>query len=212
VSLIIVINHVAKIIIHKLCFVCCWLILFCNSNLKAQVYSPITLTGYNKDVIAEATTAIAKINTSMDLSNYVMYSQAFAASIGIGGSILNSGTIVSGTRTYQLAPFNGNNTFYVPPLGTTTITLATPASYSKLSLCAFASEGSCTATAVVHFTDGTIFNTGNIAISDWYNTAGFIYSSFGRVTRNTGPYTADGLPTNPLFYKYDINLSCVNKK
>jgi gliding motility-associated-like protein len=193
----------------RICFLS---LFFITSIMKAQTYSPIVVSGFNKDVIAEATTALATTNASMDLSNYIMYSQSFASATGITGGLPNNGTIVSGTRTYKLAAYNGNNTLNLLQGNTLPLNFTTPSNYSKLSICAFASEGNCTATAIVGFTDGTTYNPGNINIGDWFNGTGSVLCCFGRTTRNNGPYTAGGVPSNPNFYKYDINLPCAYAK
>lgn len=186
-------------------FVCC---------VHAQTYSPVAVSGYNADVVAEApsTDAVATTSMSMDLSNHVMFSTAFGAGVGLAGGLVNSGTVVSGTRTYQMDPYGGNNTLYLGAASTQALTVITPASYSKVSLMAFSTEGASTISVTLSFTDGTVTSYGNFALADWFNGAGAVYCCFGRCNRiSSPPYTLDGYPNNPRFYPVDINLSCADR-
>src|SRR5262245_47892547 len=131
--------------------------------VQAQTYTPVTVTGFNNDVVAEAgTSSQAVTTTSLDLSSYVVYTTAFAMANTISGGLPNTGTIVNGTRTYQLAPYTGNNSVFLSAGGVApgsaasgTLTLATPASFSKISLLLFSTEGNSTISVVLKFTDGT---------------------------------------------------------
>jgi hypothetical protein len=181
-------------------------------SVVAQTYTPITVSGFNEDVIAEAMPATATTSISMDFQNHVQYSQAFATAAGIAGGIANSGTIVSGTRTYQLAAFNGNNNYHVTTTAPQTMTLATPARYSKLSIIGFSTEGSSTISVTVNFTNGTSTVFPNINVQDWFNGTGSVLCCYGRIQRIASGYVADGLPNNPNFYPFDINLSCTDQR
>lgn len=179
----------------------------------AQNYNPITVTGFNCDVFAEAPSSLATTSMSMDLSNNVMYTQSFAASTGLPGGVVNSGTIVSGIRTYQLAAFTGSNGLNVTQGNALSLTLTTPASYRKVSLMAFSTESATTINVTLGFTDGSSVNGGNFSLADWFFGAGSVYCCFGRVNRlNAGPYTVSGLPTNPKFFPVDVTLSCSDSK
>lgn len=186
----------------------------------AQTYSPVAITGFNNDVFAEAgTNATTVTSTSLDLSNYIMYTASFGAANALPGGVANNGTIVNGTRTYQLAPYNGNNILYLSAGGAVanslpagSVTLSTPASFSNISLLIFASEDDARADIVLNFTDGTTFNAGNFLIQDWFYGTGAMYSGFGRTARLAAPpYTVDGYPGDPRFYPLDIPLNCANR-
>lgn len=113
--------------------------------MYAQTFTPITVTGYNADIVAEAgTDAVAVTSTVIDGSNHILYTQSFAATNGIDGGIVDNGTFVSGTRTYQMNPYTAPNGLYLSASGNVanslaagTLTLATPAMYSNLSILAF---------------------------------------------------------------------------
>jgi gliding motility-associated-like protein len=182
---------------------------------RSQTYQPITVTGFNVDAFAEvAPSTLLTTSASLDLTNHVMYTQAFAAATGLSGGVVNNGSISytnSGiTKNFQLAPYNGSNVMSIPSATTNKLlNVSSPASYTKLSLLLFATEATCNVSILVRFTDGTFFNAGNFPIQDWFNGTNAVYAAFGRCIRTgTPPYNADGLPLNPMFYSLDISVPC----
>lgn len=187
--------------------------------LSAQTFTPIPVTGYNADIVAESgTNAVAVTSTVIDGSNHILHTQAFAFTNSIGGGIVNNGTFVSGTRTYQMNPYTASNALYLSAngnvansLGTGTLILATPASYGKLSILAFGTENNSTVIVTLNFTDGTSANAGTLQIKDWFGGTPFIFSGMGRLTRTTTFPTVDGLPSNPRMYSFDFNIPCADQ-
>lgn len=189
----------------------------CSNPAGAQTYSPITLTGYNQDVVAEAgTSALTTTTMALDAvpaSNKVMYTQAFRTSAGFsGGGLVNNGTIVNGTSTYQLAPYTGNNCFLIQRGQNRDIVLATPGSYSKLRLLGFTTEGSSRLNVTVFFTDGSSTTAlTNYTLGDWFNnTTNLVVSGFGRCSRTTPATGADGFTTNPRMYYVEVPITCAD--
>lgn len=195
-------------------------LVFATGSL-AQSYSPINITGFNQDGIAESgTDATAVTTTALDLSSYIMYSTIFAAINGLTGGLPTSGTITSGTRTWQLQPYTGNNVLYLSAGGLQpntaaagTLTLTTPARYSAVNLLLFTTESHGNINVVMNFTDGTTYNAGNFFILDWFGGTGAVYAGYGRTTRlTTGPYTTFGVATgDPRFYQLNLPLTCAGK-
>jgi gliding motility-associated-like protein len=193
------------------------LALFSSGCLSAQNYTPITVTGFNHDVFAEATpSSTATTDTVLDATSHVMYTQAFATAAGVGGGIPNTGLIsdASNTHVYQLAGFSGANALTLVRNVSRPLLLATPASYSRLSLLSFSTEGSSTVSVSVRFTDGstTTYIAGS-SLADWFNSStNLVTSGFGRIIRSaSAPYSVDGLSTNPRFYYIDFALSCADQ-
>lgn len=190
-------------------------------ELCAQTYTPVAVTGFNNDVVAESgTNATAVTTTVLDLSNNILYSAAFATANGIIAGLPNNGVIVNGARSYQLAAYNANNGLFLSANGavpntaaTGTLTLAAPASFSRISLLLFSTEGSTTLGFTLNFTDGTTAAGGNVTIQDWFNGGNAVISGFGRIARAAAPpYVVDGATTNnPRFYRSDIPLACSNQ-
>ena len=80
-----------------------------SSCMLAQTYTPVTVTGYNLDAIAESSPAAASTFTAIDGSDYVLYSAAYGTALGTNKGLPNSGTVTSGTRTYQMNPYSGHS-------------------------------------------------------------------------------------------------------
>lgn len=146
------------------------------SNLKAQ-YTPIPVTGFNKDVVANGTgnNSITTTTQEMDAitpSNFVMCSKEFAAANSLtpantyglpnNGLITNSG----GTRTYQMADFGGLNALYMFPTDSGKLFLTTPGRYTGISMLVLATENTATMNITFKFTDSTIstFNGQSILV------------------------------------------------
>jgi gliding motility-associated-like protein len=190
-------------------------------ELCAQTYTPVVVTGFNNDVVAESgANAAAVTSTVLDLSNNILYTAAFAAANGIVAGLPNNGAIVNVARTYQLAAYNANNGLFLSANGavpntaaTGTLTLGTPASFSRISLLLFSTEGATTLGTTLAFTDGTTVAGGNVTIQDWFNGGNAVISGFGRIARATAPpYTVDGVTgNNPRFYRFDIPIACSNQ-
>jgi gliding motility-associated-like protein len=191
------------------------------TGLRAQTYTPVNITGFNQDGIAETgTDATAVTTTALDLSSNIMYSTLFAAINGLLGGLPTTGTITSGAKTWQLQPYSGNNILYLSSgasqpntMAWGALTLATPARYSAVNLLLFGTEGNSTVNIVLNYTDGTTYNFGNPTVLDWFGGTPFVYAAYGRTTRlSAGPYVTDGVSTNnPRFYEVNIPLSCVDK-
>ncbi len=185
----------------------------------SQTYNPVTVTGFNHDVVAEAgTSSLTTTTISMDgptVSNKVAYTSTFKTLNGFGGGGLpDNGTIVNATAgTYQMAPFNGNNALLLQRTQSGDLTLTTPASFSKVRVLALSTEGASLINAKLTFTDGSTTNAlTNYSLGDWFNnTTNLVLSGIGRCTRATPASGADAYPTNPRLYYVEISLSCADR-
>ena len=187
----------------------------------AQSYTPVAISGYTQDVIAEAgNDATTVTSTVIDATAHIMYSKNFASLHGLLGGIVDNGTIVYSNYTWQMAPFAGSNAWYLSNGGIVAnsaasgiLALNTPASYADLSLLLFSTEGDNNISVQVNFTDGSVFNAGTGLVYDWYDRPGAVYTSFGRIARVAAPpFTSDGVPqANGHFYKMDIAIPCASQ-
>jgi gliding motility-associated-like protein len=185
--------------------------------LKAQLFSPVVINGFNQDVIAESgTSALTTTTMALDAvpaSNKVMYTLAFRTANGFGGGgIPDNGTITDAAGTYQLAAYNGNNAFLIQRSQNRDINITTPAQYRNIRILAFSTEGTSLLNINLFFTDGSqTAALTNYSLSDWFNaTTNLVVSGIGRCSRTTPAVGADGYPTNPRLYYIDIPISCAN--
>ena len=186
-------------------------------RLQAQTYTPITVTGYNHDIFAEAfPNAIATTDTVLDATIHIMYTRAFALASGLPAGLPDNGLITdaSNTHQYQLAPYNALNALTLMRNTNKQFTLTSPASFAKLSLLCFTTENAGTVNVSVKFTNGTSSSyITNYTVPDWFNNNNnVVISGFGRCQRvATAPYGQDGFPSDPRFYFLDFNLSCADQ-
>jgi hypothetical protein len=176
---------------------------------QAQSFSPIGLTGYNFDAVAEANTALAHTSGALDGSDYVMYSAAYGSLYSVSNGLPNSGLIVNGNYTFQLTSYSGNNICYTPGGVTDSLIFASPAPYAGLSLLCFSTEGNGSMVATVRFTDNSTQVFNGLALTDWFGSGSAILSGFDRVTRSgTTPANISG---NPKLFAIDLTISCANR-
>lgn len=189
-------------------------------------YNPIAVTGFQHDVIADTGKSVLATTTTMIdgspfVARHVLYSATFAANNGLTGGLADNGTIVSGKRTYQLAPYIGKNALYLSRNGTVdstktegTLSLVTPGYYARLSLVAFSTEGSSSLNININYTDGTSERAmTNAPLADWYvGTTNVVLTGPGRVGRDTvPPFSEDGVGIWPKFFSHDFITSCLNQ-
>jgi hypothetical protein len=186
------------------------LCLLLSSVSDAQVFSTVTTTGYNLDAVAENTTAVSTTGGAIDGSDYVMYSASYAAFYSGATGLPSSGTLASGTRTYQLQSYSGNNMLYVTAGQTDSLLVSNPASYGALSLLCFATEGTGAMNVTVRFTDNTTQSFSSISVPDWFATATSITSGFDRCNRTTG--TPNYQTSQPKMFSADLVLNCANRQ
>jgi gliding motility-associated-like protein len=175
-------------------------------RLAAQ-YSPVTVTGFNVDAVAEAQpSAATAIDSGIDIQNHIMYSVAYGTIYGTGTGLPDNGTIVNGTNTYQLQNYTQNNCLYILAGQTDSLILTTPTAFSKISLLTFATETESTNTITFEFTDGTVYTRNNILIKDWFDGTPYVIMGFDRATQTSG--TPVYLTTDPRMYAINSTLPC----
>jgi gliding motility-associated-like protein len=209
-----------KFRLPELIRICCILILFLfHENVYSQSYTPVVVSGFNHDVIAETGTSSLTTTTipldGVTVSNKVMYSNTFRTTNGFGGGgIADNGTITDAAGTYQLAAYNGSNALLLQRTQTGDLTLGTPAKFSFLRVLCFSTEGTSLINVKLTFSDNSTTNVlTNYALGDWFNgTANLVLSGFGRCTRATPASGADAFPSNPRLYYINIPISCADKQ
>ena len=182
-----------------------------------QTYLPITVSGFNMDIVSEGTgnSSLAVTSDIMDLSNHVICNQQFAIANSFTTSpfgLPNNGTIVSGNKTYQMQSFNGNNALNIYTSQTDTLFLSTPSNYNNISIAALSTENNSTINIIFNFSDGTSQTASNVLIPDWCTGNGLapaILQSYGRMIRSGAPLSySDASNGEPEIFSFDYTLPC----
>lgn len=163
--------------------------------IALNAYTPLTITGFNADVIANGT-GIAKISTnnSVDAVNNSYIAKDYER---ISGTVTTIGLDVNRQLSsttppvkFLLADYGGNNTLRLPAMNQSgTLTFAQPFKASDLYVAVTSGSGESTISAQVNFLDSTS-QTATLTINDWYlaTTTNVLVTGIGRVNRtdNTG--------------------------
>jgi hypothetical protein len=203
-------------------------------SAAAQVFTPIPVTGYTQDVIADAGgTAIGTTTAPFDEpaafsqnNAYVLYEQGYNAAAPTRGVPVSGLLVTSPSRSYQLGPINGNNSLQLinpnpvfgQPVLSGTLTLATPARDAALSLLLAdgvgnqPSNGGFPGTLTVNWSNGNATSY-SYTVYDWFllsgtpgPNSGFAITDLDRAIRGTG-VPQNVTTADPRLYYYDIDLS-----
>jgi hypothetical protein len=143
--------------------------------------TPLAVTGFNEDVVFEAG-ANPAITRDFDNGGFAWFEAGATDTIGVTHADGLSPAFVSRTGTrYQFQNFAGNNALLLdansgPTSGT--LTLATPASYERLSILAASASGLSfsSGTVTVHYLDGTS-DQFTYSSRDWSTDASFVFDA-----------------------------------
>ncbi|MDR0228057.1 MAG: GEVED domain-containing protein [Flavobacteriaceae bacterium] len=186
----------------------------------AQDYVPLQITsGFNEDVIAENHPASTHTTTSVDATNSnannalmsINYPKA-TVGLPVNGLIASIASATPGL-TFQLAPYNQNNTLIINATnGTGTLAVQTTEKLITLYILATSGSSSSTFTGTITFTDATTQTFASQIVPDWYDqgTPAIAIRGIGRVPR-TGTEDPDNNTTNPKLFQVAIDISSANQ-
>ncbi|HRO42906.1 MAG TPA: T9SS type A sorting domain-containing protein [Flavipsychrobacter sp.] len=202
-------------------------IFLCVFQAAKAVYTPVTLTGFKADVIANGiglpttSTTLAFDSASATL-NYVLiaqnYQQTAASPLPTAPYYLpTTGTLSSATTTglnYQLASYSGLNSLRLAgtasPANTGILTFPLPNTLiGDVYILGSTGSGTATVSAIITFTDNTTQSaTSTFVFNDWFTTTPTpAVSGFSRALRGTGAIDANAGPNgNPRFFEWKIPL------
>lgn len=157
-------------------------------------FTPIDVTGYNADVIANGTgianlsttNAVDAVNNAYQSLNYERVSGTVATA-GLPVNRILTDTGLAGMQ-FILPDYTGNNSLRLPAQNQSgTLTLTQPVKLSNLYLALTSGSGASTISAVVNFQDGTSQAATSFSLIDWYNAGTAaqpaLISNIGRVNR-----------------------------
>jgi hypothetical protein len=205
----------------------------------ADVATPISMTGWNADVVTDANPG-ARFAQQFDFGSITGgLSSWFENGILFNGSPLTNGlpsgqnftsqinnTVTGTPSVFNLLPANTNNVLRMSTLlgvPNATLTLTTPAQYSSLAVIASSGDvfGRSNGTLTLSFTDGTFFQSIPYDASDWNIFFGDpTHVALGPVGRNddinfNGAPPGTGFQYLPsegsqfVLYETDINLAAL---
>jgi len=184
----------------------------------AAVYTPVTLTGFTQDVVANGTgTPTTSTTTAFDNTAYVLVAQDYLLTASSPAAVYylpSSGTISSANTpglNYQLASYTGSNSLRLTGSGSGVLTFGTTGLVGDvyvLGSSGDAGTNGVNATITVHFTDNTTQVFTGVNFPDWYNGSPVAAQGIGRANRTSG--VQDGTATNPRLYEKKLTLNLAN--
>ncbi|HSZ57460.1 MAG TPA: autotransporter-associated beta strand repeat-containing protein, partial [Tepidisphaeraceae bacterium] len=186
-----------------------------------QTQQVIPITGFNRDVIVEASATNPVSATSAPFDdpsaggNTDWYEQGFGSAAAQGTGLPPSGStftsLANPAVTFQLQPYNANNVIMLPAQGTGSITvpLADPGQFSTLNFLADSVNGGSSFSAQLNFADGSTA-TAAFNVSDWFGSSPPALVAGGRIVRAVGASVSLSAG-DPRMYELDYTLSPTNE-
>jgi hypothetical protein len=182
-------------------------------------YTPIGVTGYNRDMIVEQSAPVAgslasRLSVTMDggspnISGNAWYEQGFNPNAPTTGLPAPGGTISDASRTFIMpSSYAGNNALFIGNFRTYTsgtLTLNTPAAYSGLSFLTASGNGPLVMNVTVRYSDSST-EAFTISSPDWFNQPNTIFTAAGRVQAQNMQLN-DVNSTNPRLSATNITLN-----
>jgi hypothetical protein len=185
-----------------------------SSLCLSAANTPITLSGWNRDIIVEAgaSAPYSSAASPFDVpNNYGFYAAGLPGGTrGLPASRTFT-SLADGTTVFQFQPYTANNVLQLSASASSlgTLTLTTPGIYSSLSiLAAAANSGASMGNLVIHFADSSVSPVLQFNNSDWFFQPGPAIMGFGR--QDLGSTTPeDNGDSFPELYSTTLNLAAL---
>ena len=192
------------------------LLLTCSALTSQATYTPVAVTGFNEDIVANGVgSATSSTTNDVDGVNYNFVAPDFQATAisplpayylpanGVVNSVATSGLV------YQLEPYTSNNALRIATQnGTGSLTLVNPVAAGEIYLLGVSGSGASDVDVLVTFTDNTTQQFTAVGFPDWYGGAGFAIQGIGRVNRTNN--NLEGNASDPRLYQRVLPLDPSN--
>ncbi len=178
--------------------------------MAATTLAPVSVTGFNRDVVIENTAVGPPYNSyalEFNQGEGTSFYQSGLPGQSYGLPVSGLFTNTSDGSVFQFQPYTASNCLDLFNNTNGTLTLTAPAIYSRIAVIANSGSGNSTgdATLTLHFTDGSSFAT-NYFAPDWFNnTANVALQGVDRISLNSGSANG-GSGGNPRFYQTTLAL------
>src|SRR6266704_3727983 len=158
------------------CFSGAWMLVLGVFSATAASLSPVTITGFNRDLVIENTASgppYTGFATNFNTGERNTYYQTGLPGKSFGLSLTGRFTNVTDNTIFQLQSYTASNALVLSSdtgLSSGTLTLSSSTTYSRIAILANSGNGDATGTAALtlRFNDNTTFTT-NYYAPDWFN-------------------------------------------